>query len=190
MPFGKRGAGPTSLLGLRSSLIPCLGLISAVWALERDVQFDTGNGPFACIAAANIAAALGGAYKMSTPIAPVEQKPAKLTGGSDGKLRSIGILLMAEVAAMSLWFVTAAVLPDMLRGSPLSPFRQAAMSSGVQAGFVIGALLSAIFGLADRYDPHDTVAGRAAVGVKMGTRTGARTTRSSAVRSSLTRGRT
>jgi MFS family permease len=46
----------------------------------------------------------------------------------------------------------------MLRGSPLSPFRQAAMSSGVQAGFVTGALLSAIFGLADRYDPRQVFA--------------------------------
>ncbi len=36
----------------------------------------------------------------------------------------------------------------------LSSIRQAALSSGVQAGFVIGALLSAVLGLADRYDPR------------------------------------
>lgn len=70
------------------------------------------------------------------------------------KIRSITLLLVAEVAAMSLWFVSAAVLPDMLREAALSPFRQAALSSGVQAGFVVGALASAVLGLADRFDPR------------------------------------
>ena len=64
------------------------------------------------------------------------------------------MLLVAEVAAMSLWFVSAAILPDLLREVSFSPIRQAALSSSVQAGFVVGALVSAIFGLADRYDPR------------------------------------
>ncbi|MFK5980033.1 MAG: MFS transporter [Rhizobiaceae bacterium] len=70
------------------------------------------------------------------------------------KFKSITLLLLAEVMAMSLWFVSAAILPDMVREANLSPFRQAALSSGVQAGFVIGALASAILGLADRFDPR------------------------------------
>jgi MFS family permease len=70
------------------------------------------------------------------------------------KSRSILILLIAEISAMSLWFVSAAVLPEMLREVALSPLRQAALSSGVQAGFVIGAMISAIFGVADRFDPR------------------------------------
>ena len=70
------------------------------------------------------------------------------------KFRSIALLLLAEVAAMSLWFVSAAVLSDMTREVALSPYAQAALSSGVQAGFVIGALSFAILGLADRYDPR------------------------------------
>ncbi len=70
------------------------------------------------------------------------------------KFRSIALLLLAEVAAMSLWFVSAAVLSDMTREAAMSPFRQAALSSGVQAGFVIGALAAAILGLADRFDPR------------------------------------
>lgn len=70
------------------------------------------------------------------------------------KFRSIALLLLAEVAAMSLWFVSAAVLSDMTREVALSTFTQAALSSGVQAGFVIGALTFAILGLADRYDPR------------------------------------
>lgn len=55
---------------------------------------------------------------------------------------------------MILWFTTAAVLPDMVRESPISEARQAWLSSGVQAGFVVGALFIAITGIADRYDPR------------------------------------
>ncbi len=77
------------------------------------------------------------------------------------KARSLTLLLLAEVTAMSLWFVSAAVLPDMLRETALTPFRQAALSSGVQAGFVIGALLSAVLGLADRFDPRRVFAASA-----------------------------
>ncbi len=73
-------------------------------------------------------------------------------------MRSIALLLVVEVAAMSLWFVSAAILPEMLREAPLSPFRQAALASGVQAGFVVGALISAILGLADRFDPRRVLA--------------------------------
>lgn len=70
------------------------------------------------------------------------------------KKRSIGLLVLAEISAMSLWFISSAVLPDMLREIAISPLRQAALASGVQVGFVIGALVIAITGLADRYDPR------------------------------------
>lgn len=79
------------------------------------------------------------------------------------KVRSIALLLVVEVAAMSLWFVSAAIIADMLREVALSPERQAAMSSAVQAGFVGGALLSAILGLPDRFDPR-LVMGLSAIG--------------------------
>ncbi|NNF78438.1 MAG: MFS transporter [Rhizobiales bacterium] len=77
------------------------------------------------------------------------------------KARSIALLLVAEVAALSLWFVSAAILPEMTREVALSPFRQAALSSSVQAGFVLGALASAVFGLADRFDPRRVFAASA-----------------------------
>ncbi|MGG7565146.1 MFS transporter [Rhodovulum sp. DZ06] len=70
------------------------------------------------------------------------------------KARALAVLFTAEIAAMALWFAAAAVLPDMLREAPMSPARQAALSAGVQLGFVIGALASAALGLADRYDPR------------------------------------
>jgi len=55
---------------------------------------------------------------------------------------------------MSLWFVSAAVLPEMTAEAGLSSARGAALSSAVQIGFVIGALGFAILGLADRFDPR------------------------------------
>lgn len=70
------------------------------------------------------------------------------------KVRSITLLIVAEILAMSLWFVSAAILGDMSREANLSAGAQAALSSAVQAGFVIGAILSAILGIADRYEPR------------------------------------
>ncbi len=70
------------------------------------------------------------------------------------KTRSLALLAFAATTAMSLWFVSSAALPDMLRLADISPVNQALLSSSVQAGFVVGALLSAILGIADRYDPR------------------------------------
>ena len=70
------------------------------------------------------------------------------------KTRSVLILVIAQVSALSLWFITSAVLPDMTREFPMSEFHQAALASAVPAGFVIGALISAVLGLADRFDPR------------------------------------
>ena len=70
------------------------------------------------------------------------------------KMRSILILMLAEVAAMSLWFVSAAILPEMVAEHPISATRQAFLSSAVQAGFVVGALFFAIYGIPDRFDPR------------------------------------
>ncbi len=70
------------------------------------------------------------------------------------KRQSLLILIISQIAALSLWFLSAAMLNDMLREVAVSPSRQAALSSAVQLGFVVGALVSAILGLPDRYDPR------------------------------------
>ena len=77
-----------------------------------------------------------------------------MSASSPSKLLSVSLLVLAEIAGMSLWFSSAAVLPDMAREAAISPDRQALLSSGVQAGFVLGALVSSIGGIADRYDPR------------------------------------
>ena len=74
------------------------------------------------------------------------------------KFRSIALLIIVEVLAMSLWFVSAAILGDMSKEASLSAGTQAALLSAVQAGFVIGAVASAILGIADRYEPRYVIA--------------------------------
>lgn len=74
------------------------------------------------------------------------------------KRGSILLLVLAEMAGMSLWFTSAAVLPDMVREGAIDPTRQALLSTGVQAGFVVGALAVSISGVADRFDPRKVFA--------------------------------
>lgn len=70
------------------------------------------------------------------------------------KTKTIWLLVFATGAGMSLWFMTAAVLPDLVAELGLSSARQRLLSSSVQAGFVAGALVIALMGLADRFDPR------------------------------------
>lgn len=74
------------------------------------------------------------------------------------KVWSLAILVIAEMLAMALWFVTAALLPELAREFALVPGQQALLSSAVQIGFVAGALTFAISGLPDRFDPRRVLA--------------------------------
>jgi MFS family permease len=80
------------------------------------------------------------------------------------KAASISIIALSQVAAMALWFSASAVIPALVAEFHLSGFAQAALTSGVQAGFVIGCLASAILGLPDRVDPRRLFAASACVG--------------------------
>jgi MFS family permease len=78
-----------------------------------------------------------------------------------GKRRSVALVALAQVLAMCLWFVSAAILPEISAEAALSPGRAAALSSAVQIGFVLGALALAVHGTADRFDPRRVMAGAA-----------------------------
>ena len=82
---------------------------------------------------------------------------------SDSKLASITIIAVCQVMAMALWFSASAVVPALAAEFHLSGFAQAALTSGVQAGFVLGCLASAMLGLADRIDPRRFFAASASV---------------------------
>ncbi len=65
---------------------------------------------------------------------------------------SLILLALCEVAAMALWFSASAVLPSLRAEYDIGPTLASLYTSSVQAGFVTGTLLSAVFGLADRLD--------------------------------------
>ena len=65
---------------------------------------------------------------------------------------------------MAMWFSASAVIPSLVLEFGLSSFMQAALTSGVQVGFVLGCLASALLGLADRVDPRRFFAVSALVG--------------------------
>jgi len=75
-----------------------------------------------------------------------------------GKAASLALLVAAEVLAMALWFMTAAILPQLSAEAGLDTAQQAWLSSAVQAGFALGALAAAVSGLADRIDPRRVMA--------------------------------
>jgi MFS family permease len=75
-------------------------------------------------------------------------------GAATSKLSSVAIIALCQVAALALWFSASAVIPALVAEYRLSGFAQAALTSGVQAGFVVGCLASALFGLPDRVDPR------------------------------------
>ena len=55
---------------------------------------------------------------------------------------------------MALWFSASAVVPSLIAEYRLSATQASLFTSAVQVGFVLGALISAILGLADRIDPR------------------------------------
>ncbi len=70
------------------------------------------------------------------------------------KRASLLLLLAAQVLAMSVWFSSAAAIADIKLTYQISPVAEALLTSAVQIGFVIGTIVSALLGLADRYDPR------------------------------------
>jgi MFS family permease len=70
------------------------------------------------------------------------------------KASSLTLLAFCEVAVMALWFSATAVIPSLAAEFSLSDTQVSFFTSAVQAGFVVGTLTSAIFGMADRFDPR------------------------------------
>ena len=80
------------------------------------------------------------------------------------KRASMTVIAICQVAAMALWFSASAVVPALAAEFKLSSFAQATLTSAVQVGFVVGCLISAIFGFADRLDLKRFFATSAAIG--------------------------
>ena len=68
------------------------------------------------------------------------------------RARSLCLIVLAQVLALSLWFSATAVGPALRVAADIDAATVAYFTSAVQAGFVCGTLLFAIFGVADRFD--------------------------------------
>lgn len=69
----------------------------------------------------------------------------------------------AVVLALTTWFSATAIMPDLITRWGLSGSAAAWLTNGVQAGFVVGALLSSALGLPDRVLPQRLMAVSAAM---------------------------
>jgi len=80
-----------------------------------------------------------------------------------GRNTSIAIIACGQVAAMTLWFSATAVIPALKSEYGLSATMASLYTSSVQLGFVVGTLMSAFWGLADRFDTRRLFMGSALV---------------------------
>jgi len=67
---------------------------------------------------------------------------------------ALALLAIAELLAMTLWFSATAVMPALVSAWALSPTGAAWLTAAVQAGFVVGALGSAMLNMPDVLPPR------------------------------------
>lgn len=61
------------------------------------------------------------------------------------------VIVAAQFAGTSLWFAVNAVMPDLQRAWSLPGSAVGALTSAVQLGFIVGTLVFALLGVADRW---------------------------------------
>jgi len=83
---------------------------------------------------------------------------------ASGRWRALGLLSLSTVLILSLWFSATAVAPALSTAWGLSGAEAAWLTSAVQVGFVVGALLSAALTLSDVVAPRFLIAGSAVLG--------------------------
>ncbi len=74
--------------------------------------------------------------------------------GSRATERMLAIVCVAEFLGMTLWFSATAVTPQLIREFGIAPGQAPWLTMAVQAGFVVGTLVSAIANLADLLNPR------------------------------------
>jgi MFS family permease len=100
----------------------------------------------------------------SSPSASPSAQKAPKTKALEHKPRTLGLLAIATLLAMALWFSGSAVVPQMTAEWSLTGGEQSWMTMSVQIGFVAGALLSASLNIADRLPAHVFFAASALAG--------------------------
>ena len=75
-----------------------------------------------------------------------------------GSWRALVWIGLSELFALSLWFSASVIAPELIEIWNLSSTSEAWLSASVPIGFVIGALFSSYFGVADRFNPRKVFA--------------------------------
>ncbi|MBI0581294.1 MFS transporter [Neobacillus cucumis] len=71
-----------------------------------------------------------------------------------GSWRALLWIGLSELFALSLWFSASVIAPELMDIWNLKESSEAWLSAAVPIGFVIGALFSSYFGIADRFNPR------------------------------------
>ena len=74
-----------------------------------------------------------------------------LSGSQAKKWRVLAITSVAIVLSLTTWFSATAVLPELRDVHGLSPRQSGWLTNAVQLGFVMGALVSSLLSIPDRY---------------------------------------
>jgi len=100
----------------------------------------------------------------SVPERPSERPSDQHVDPLRHKPQTLGLLALASLLAMGLWFSGSAVVPQLTAEWNLTGGEQSWMTMSVQIGFVVGALLSASLNVADRFPAHVFFAAAALAG--------------------------
>lgn len=76
----------------------------------------------------------------------------------------LALIALVQVLAMALWFSASAVIAPLREDWSISAEGAGWLTTSVQCGFVVGALLSALLNIADRVPPHVLLAAAAVAG--------------------------
>jgi predicted MFS family arabinose efflux permease len=68
--------------------------------------------------------------------------------------RILPAIIVAQFAGTALWFAGNAVMPDLQKSLGLAEKALGPMTSSVQLGFIVGTLIFAAMGVADRFSPR------------------------------------
>ncbi|MEK4424586.1 MFS transporter [Solibacillus sp. FSL K6-1523] len=81
-----------------------------------------------------------------------------------GSWRALLWIGLSQLCALSLWYSASVIAPELIENWNLSSNSEAWLSAAVPIGFVIGALFSSYFGIADRFNPRKILALSALLG--------------------------
>ncbi|HEX3635192.1 MAG TPA: MFS transporter, partial [Paraburkholderia sp.] len=82
--------------------------------------------------------------RRSSVIRTAGTKPLPEHETQRGKTASLIIVLLAQVAAMGVWFSSTTAIAVIKLSHTIAPFEEALLTSAVQLGFVAGTIASAL----------------------------------------------